>query len=159
MSHRPPDVTGKVATAFNGAILVEWDAPTDSSVTGHKYQIHPSPVHGHGTWYTKVIPSSGYGEINSYWVYIEGLNNGTEYSVIVTAINDDGFSQGANTVSATPTPNVPAQIKGLTATPLDNAVLLEWTPATDDKIIFHKVLMSPPPGLSLIHISEPTRPY
>ena len=145
MSHRPPDVTGKTATPYDKAILLEWDAPTDSSVIGHKYQINPSPEDGSHKWITQSIPSSGYGERHQNWVYIDGLDNGRRYEMLATAINYDGFSEAAKPVHATPIP-VPAVVTGFQVTAVDGGALLQWDAPTDASIEFCKVLMSPPAG-------------
>ena len=142
---RPAPVTGLIAIPFNGAISLEWDASDDTSITAHKYQITPSPEDGSNIYVGHTIPDSGHGEWHENWVYIDGLTNGTHYTVIISAINDDGFSLSADPVHATPH-EVPEQPTGLIAVPRDGSVLLEWDAPTDRDVDFHKVLVTPPPG-------------
>ena len=55
------------------------------------------------------------------------LGNGTEYAFQVRAVNAAGDGVASDVASATPSATTPARPSGLTATPGDRKVTLEWT--------------------------------
>ena len=78
---------------------------------------------------------------------INGLTNGTSYSIYVTATNSVGQGQDSRTTTATPNA-VPDRVTGLAATPGDGTIALTWQPAVDagTPVTGYEVEVSPPPS-------------
>ena len=98
---KPAAPTGLTATAGNGSVVLAWDDPSDSSITGYEYQVRRTGG-GWSAWTD--VPSSDKDTVT----YTEtGLTSGIEYRFKVRAVNAKGNSPAAPNaapwyVSATP---------------------------------------------------------
>jgi len=128
LAANPPGApTNLAAVGGAGSVQVTWDAPTDngsSDIT--EYRIYRAT--------TDVKPDSPIhtnpGGVLSYTDSID-LMIGTTYNYWVTAYNSagEGLPAGPASVLFASVPGVPT---GLTATPGENTVTLNWTAPTDD---------------------------
>lgn len=88
----PATPTGVTATAGNGQATIAWPAVSDAT----SYNIYMSTTNG-------VTPANGTKIAGVASPYARtGLNNGTTYYFVVTAVNANGESQNSSQVSATP---------------------------------------------------------
>ena len=100
----PDAPTGVTATARDGAVLLTWDTPTDTTITKHQFRMVPAGG-GIGHWVLTDIPNSGHDAdfVDNYLVSGTGLTNDTTYYFRVAAVNDDGASADSDLAFAKPT--------------------------------------------------------
>ena len=123
----PPAVpTGLSATAGDGAVSLTWSANSESDFAKYKLYMDGELLDGN-------IATNGYTAV--------GLAKGTSYAFTVTAVDTSGNeSAHSASVSAVPVDAVaPSAPSGLTATPGDGTVLLEWTANLEDDIAKYKL--------------------
>ncbi len=116
-----PDAPGNLtATAYDGAIALNWTAAEDngSPIIKYQHQRDGAPWEDVGRGATANFLAS------------PGLTNGVEYVFYVRAINSVGNGVPAS-VRATPA-SVPDAPGNLTATAYDGAIALNWTAAEDN---------------------------
>ena len=151
-----PDPTGKPTTPANlmaaagkGAVTLAWDAIDDTSsntnllndilITKHQYRQSTDGDISDETWTD--IPNSAPGEANDTSYTIDGLADGTEYTIQVRAVNacdttaGCGNSDPATAVMSTPDAGGLARPAGLTATAGNTTVMLRWDDPNDDTIL------------------------
>jgi rhamnogalacturonan endolyase len=128
VSSAPPPPMGLTATAGNNQVMLTWNA----SLGAARYIVQRTALTiGAETTYTP-------GGINPYTVinsYVTGTNftdtaleNGVNYSYIVSAANANGQSTNSGAVSATTVPPVPNAPGGLSASVISNQVTFSWSP-------------------------------
>ena len=135
---KPPAApTALSATGSDKSVTLRWNKPT-GDVTGYQFQFRAAPpAPGWGDWYT--VP---YGDGNTTWYTVKGLENGTEYRFKLRAVNSGAVSAPAPTsapwyVSAIPDPNVqpppppkppsaPPAPKSVTATRVNGNIVGSW---------------------------------
>jgi fibronectin type 3 domain-containing protein len=134
-----PDVpTGLTTTAGDAQVTINWRPVSASDATGyHVYQ--------------RVAPNGAWARVNAAILEgttytATGLANGTQYDFAVTAVDDDNNeSPKSDIASATPADVPPDAPTGLTATPGDGEVRLEWNPVTDIDVIGYRVYVRSSP--------------
>ena len=117
-SLRPAAPTGLRAEAGDGRVTLTWDDPGDATITGWQYSA--GTTGGSGEWMD--IPGSDAATVR---YAVAGLQNGAQYTFRLRAVNEWGEGDESGDVSATPI-SVPAKPSGLTATPGDGQVRLDW---------------------------------
>ena len=122
----PAKPTGLTAAPGDGQARLEWDDPNDPTVAGWQYSYRTTG--SHGPWIG--IPDGHAGTINHT---VAGLNNGAAYHFKVRAVNPSGDGTESDEAAVTPIA-VPVKPTGLTATPGDGQVFLEWS-ALDDPTV------------------------
>jgi fibronectin type 3 domain-containing protein len=121
----PAAPTGLTASAGDGEVRLSWTASTTSGVTYNIYQRNASAGQ---SWQKLSLPVSGTSMTAGY------LANGSTYEFKVTASNWAGSSSASNVASAKPMPPLPAPPSGLTASPGDGQVRLNWTASPSPNI-------------------------
>ena len=118
----PTAPAGLTATAGDAQVMLSWTASTDASITEYEYSTDGN------AWID--IPNSG-ATTDSHTV--TGLTNGRAYTFHVRAVNSagNGAASMAGPVTLMAPLEKPGPVTGLTATPGDAQVTLNWTkPAT-----------------------------
>ena len=117
----PAAPTGVTATAGHGEATINWDNVAGAT----SYNIYYSTTAGVST-----VTASRFTGVSSPYV-ATGLNNGTPYYFVVTAVNAAGEGPVSSEISATPTPvpSPPAPV-GVTATPGDGEATIRWDNVT-----------------------------
>jgi hypothetical protein len=110
----PPAPTGITATPGNGQIALAWNASAGATSYNVKYGTSPNN-------YTTTI--SG---VTGTSRTVTGLNNGTQYYFIVTAVNSGGESGNSAEVPGTPAIALPAAPTGVSVTPGNGIVNISW---------------------------------
>ena len=119
----PDAPTGFTATPANTSVGLSWSAPTDTGgkdITGYEVQISTDQ----STWTTLSSSISG----TTY--NATGLTNGTTYYFQVAALNNTTSISEWASASATPF-TAPGAPSGVTGTPGDQQVTLNWTTPSD----------------------------
>jgi len=111
----PPAPTGLVATPGNAQVSLSWNASTGAT----SYNVKRSTTSG-GPYTTIATGVTATNFTNTQLV------NGTTYFFVVTAVNAAGESGNSNQASATPLGTPPPAPTGLTATPGNAQVTLNW---------------------------------
>ena len=94
----PAAPSGLGATASDGAVTLDWDLPTDTSITGHEYR--QKTTGGYGSWIS--ITGSGLSGSNNDSFTISPLDNNTQYTFQLRAVNGVGDGVVSGEVSTTP---------------------------------------------------------
>jgi len=112
----PAAPTGLTATAGNAQVSLSWNASAGAT----SYNVLRSTTNG-GPYTTIAtgVTTTSYTDT--------GLTNGTTYYYVVQAVNTAGTSPNSNQASATPICAAPAAPTGLSATPGNAQVTLNWT--------------------------------
>ena len=110
------------AVPGDAQVKLNWDVPANnggSAITDYEYQIGSDPWVGTGSTDTSVN--------------VGGLNNGTQYSFKVRAVNMAGNGAESSSVSAEPAALVaPGAPNNFSATAGDARVVLRWLPPTNN---------------------------
>ena len=109
----PP--TGLAARATNHAVALSWTAP----VYARSYNVKNATASGGPYTTVANVPVTSYTNF--------GLNNGTTYYFVVSALNYNGETANSSEVSATPVAVPPGAPTGLTAMAAHGLVQLNWT--------------------------------
>ena len=125
-SLRPAAPTGLTAEAGDGRVALTWDDPEDATIAGWQYAVRTTGAFG--AWME--IPGSTAATTRYTAV---GLENGTRHGFKLRAVNGHGDGAESGEAAATPVA-VPAGPAGLTATPGDGGVTLEWDDPGDATI-------------------------
>ena len=124
----PDDLT---ASPSDGAIRLKWTPAVSDYVPVLKYQFQQKSDQAEfGDWVD--IPDSGRDGANSASYSVPDLDNGTEYTFGVRAVNSSGGGGASN--SATAIAGAPAQPLGLSWAPGDGQVALAWDDPNDASI-------------------------
>ena len=116
----PAKPTGFGAEAGDGRIVLTWNDPDDSSISGWEYNYKTSGGDYSGQW--SYVPGSG---ARTTRHTVTGLMNGTEYTFRIRAANEvNGYESDERT--ATPQPPRPAKPTGLSATAGNSRAVLAW---------------------------------
>ena len=121
----PAKPRGLTAAPGDGQVVLTWDDPSDMTITGWEYNLRQAGGAFEEHW-THILGSSA--ATTRYSVI--GLETGVSYAFKVRAVSNSGVgaeSEEANVIL----PPVPAKPPGVTATPGDGQVFLEWA-ALDD---------------------------
>ena len=70
---------------------------------------------------------------------VDGLRNGREYVVSVTAVNAAGESRAARSNPVVPTSDVPAVVEGVRAEPGNQQATVSWNQLPDDDIVHYVI--------------------
>ena len=132
----PAAPTGLTATAGNAQVELSWTKPS-GPITSYKLRYDKTGVRSSASW--AAIPSSGAGTVTHT---VTSLENGSEYSFQIRAVNGSGDGTATGWVTATPISPTPAAPTGLTATAGNARVMLSWTkpsgPITSYKLRYDK---------------------
>ena len=112
----PSAPTGVTATAGDNSVSIGWSAVAGAT----SYNIYYSTTNG--------VPKATATKIAGVTTtpnIVTGLNNGTPYFFVVTAVGTSGESADSSQVSATPTP-VPPAPTGVTATAGNGEAAIGW---------------------------------
>jgi len=138
----PPAPTGLTATPGNQQVGLTWNASAGAT----SYNVKRGTASG-GPYTTVSSPTTtNYTDT--------GLNNGTPYYYVVTAVNASGESGNSNQATATPLAP-PAAPTNLTATAGNQQVSLSWTASTGTVTSYH-VKRSSTSGSGYTQIAAPT---
>ncbi len=96
----PASPTGLTVAAGNGRVMLAWTDPNDAGITGYELRYGRTTVRSSAAW--AAIPGSG-ATTTSHTV--TGLDNGSEYSFKVRAVNVGGDGADTGWATATPTPS------------------------------------------------------
>ncbi len=95
-SSAPAAPTGLAASPGNAQVTLTWNNPNDESISSY----HLNQKKGTGAWGGwNAIPNSGRDTVSHT---VSSLDNDSEYSFRIAAVNGGGTSGGSNTVTATP---------------------------------------------------------
>ena len=132
----PAAPTGLTATAGNAQVELSWTKPS-GPITSYKLRYDKTGDRSSASW--TAIPSSGAGTVTHT---VTSLENGSEYSFKIRAVNGAGDGTATGWVTATPISPTPAAPTGLTATAGNARVMLSWTkpsgPITSYKLRYDK---------------------
>ena len=90
---KPAAPSGLAATAGNGSVTLDWNNPSNPSITHYEYQVRSAGF----SWSAWKSVSGSDASTTSYTV--TGLQGGTEYRFKVRAVNQSGNSTPAPTAS------------------------------------------------------------
>lgn len=115
----PASPTDLSVAGGNQQISITWGAVTDANSYNIYYGITPGVTKTTGTKIANAISPQ----------VVSGLQNGTTYYVVVTAVNEAGESAESAEKSATPSSTVqpPASPTGVTAAGADSKAVINWT--------------------------------
>jgi hypothetical protein len=122
----PAAATDLTATFGNSSVALTFTAPADNGAAISGYEV--STTGSDGPWNGLEYSASG-GTITAT---VTGLTNDASYTVLVRAINSAGIGQPSNSVTGTPTAQVPSTIADLTAQPGNGRATLGFTAPADN---------------------------
>ena len=93
----PPAPTGLRAFGRDGSIFITWNSTNLPTIQGYEYEVTNNDTGRTIPW--EVMPGS---DFNTSSYTIDGLHNGTSYTIGIRAFNQVGTSQPSNPASATP---------------------------------------------------------
>ena len=138
-----PDAPGNFEAAPDDRrVALSWDDPSDSSIT--KYQYRQS-ANGGTSWNPDWTDIAGSGAGTTTHT-ITPLDNGTEYTFEVRAVNPTGDGSASRDI-ATPNPR-PAAPGSFNAAPDDRRVALSWDDPSDSSITKYRYRVSSDGGTS-----------
>jgi hypothetical protein len=151
----PGAPTGLTATggSESGRLVLDWIAPSvagGSAITGYTVEYTPSG----GSPQTVDTGSTN-------TVYnLDGLTNGTSYSLMVRAVNAGGAGNYSEAASSTPftVPGVPANLSGTTS---DASVAISWDAPSSNggSTITNYTIEYTPSGGSAVTVTAASSPY
>ena len=116
----PAAPTSVTATPGNGQLVVTWVPQLGATATGYQVQYSPDG----GSW----LPSTPFQTPGNVLTYsISGLTNGVPYFVRVQAVNGPLTSGWTTSSTAVAPVGLPGQVTGLSGTPGNSQVTLNWT--------------------------------
>ena len=124
----PGKPSGFTATPGNRQVVLEWDDPGDSGITGWQYNQRRGSGAFEEDW-TYILGSAA--ATTSHTVI--GLDAGVSYGFKIRAVTGEGIGKESDEATVT-LPLLPAKPAGLAATPGDGMVLLEWTALGDSTV-------------------------
>ena len=137
---RPDAPANFEAAPANGRVTLNWDDPSDSSITKYQYRVSTDD----GTnWNPDWTDISGSGAATTSYT-ITPLDNGTEYTFEVRAVNPTGNGPASGD-TATPNP-VPEAPGSFNAAPDDRRVTLSWDDPSDSSITKYQYRVSADDG-------------
>ena len=114
--------TGVAAVPSNGSATLSWNDPSNSSITGYKYQ-YKSAGGNYGSW-----TSVGSATAATTSASVGSLTNDTLYTFKVRAVNAVGDGPASAEFTAIPNDgSAPAAPSGLAATGGSQQITLQWT--------------------------------
>ena len=122
----PAQPTNLEATAGDRQVTLSWDNPRDASITRWEYQQEDDSGQV-SSWTT--IPRS---TASTTTYTVSSLNNGTEYTFKVRAVNVTGNGMASTTATATPESSAPLAPVLIYATSPNGYLKLNWTHAGTD---------------------------
>jgi fibronectin type 3 domain-containing protein len=152
----PAAPTNLVATGKTSSVQLMWDANTEADLD--HYEVWKGTSSGGETKYV---------DCGTNFFLDTNVVIGTPYYYKVKAVDRVGnISNFSNEASATPgplssdekdtTPGPPATPTGLTATPRELAILLTWSPNTENDMSYYKIYRSTSPGAETFYASSNT---
>lgn len=122
----PPMVTGATAAGYNGGIMVSWTNPEEGEFSYVKLDF-ANPLTGkHQTVRVKYPETS--------WTIDQVAPADGAMSFLLTTVSSAGVHSATST-TVTATAILPANVSGLTATPVSGGVItLDWVNPDDDRI-------------------------
>ena len=119
----PSRVTGVHVSPLDGGLRVSW-----SAAAGEVSQYRVDAVDASGELARRV-----YTDADVFEALVDGLDNGVEYTVTVTALVSDG-EDGAPSEprTATPAALAPSQVAGVRVSPLDGGLRVSWDAAAGE---------------------------
>ena len=124
----PAAPTSLSATAGNAQVTLNWTKPS-GDITGYKVLYSKTSTRDSATW--DVITGAG---ATTTTHTVTGLDNGSEYSFKVRAVNSGGDGTATDWVTATPVAPTPAAPTGFSARAGAGQVSLSWTDPSDASI-------------------------
>ncbi len=108
-------------------VLLTWTKPT-GTITGYKLRYAKTPSKASATWGT--MTGSG---ANTVRHMVTGLDNGSEYSFMIRAVNASGDGAATDWVTATPANSCPGvgAPTNLSLAPRSDGFAVTWTAPTD----------------------------
>ncbi len=94
----PASPTGLTAAAGSGQVTLSWTDPNDAGITGYELRYGRTTVRSSAAW--TAIPGSGATTTSHV---VTGLDDGSEYSFKVRAVNAGGGGAATEWATATPT--------------------------------------------------------
>jgi len=129
----PTPPKGASATPGNAQVTVSWTNSADATSYNIYYSTSPGVTKTTGTKITNCVTPQT----------VTGLNNGTKYYFVVTAVNAAGESDVSSESSATPSSSLqpPASPTGVQLTPGTGKVTVQWAtkPTSTTYTIYYKV--------------------
>ena len=120
----PGAPSGLTATGGNTKALLSWSAPTSTggaAITG--YHVTATPAAGSSVIADTPTPATSY--------TLNGLTNGTAYTVSVAATNSAGTGPASSEASVTPTVTVPGVPTDVAAVAQDGSAIVSFTAPAD----------------------------
>ena len=124
----PAAPTNLAASAGNTQVTLNWTKPS-GAITGYKVRYGKTGDKSSATW-TAISDS----DATTVSHTVTGLDNGSEYSFKVRAVNSGGEGTATDWVTATPVAPTPAAPTGFSARAGDGQVSLSWTDPSDASI-------------------------
>jgi hypothetical protein len=136
----PARVTVLTGTPGDGQVTLSWTDPADTDLASIEITWAPG-----GTAARTVAKSTAANRANT--TTISGLTNGTEYTFTVGAVDTTGNKGETETVKATPVDATPpAEVTGLTGTPGNGGIRLNWTDPADADLASVEITWEPGGG-------------
>ncbi len=117
----PAKPTGLTATAGPGEVVLSWNDPSDTAITGWEYNRRPAGGEFEADW-TFILGSGA--ATTSHTITL--LETGASYAFKLRAVNASGAGAESDEAAVT-LPAVPAKPTGFAATAGDGQVSLSWT--------------------------------
>ena len=119
----PSQVVGVRVSPLDGGLRVSWDAAAGEV---SQYRVDAADASGE-------LARRVYTDADVFETLVDGLDNGVEYTVTVTALVSDG-EDGAPSEprTATPAALAPSQVAGVRVSPLDGGLRVSWDAAAGE---------------------------
>ena len=126
---KPAKPTGLYPFTDDSQISLLWHSPVDNTITSYQYALSTDGGESFDDWQDMTALAVKY---KSY--LLTGLTNGTEYTIKIRAVNDDGDSPESDTVSGTPIAT-PSRPTGLSATGGNGVISITWDDPENTDIV------------------------